>query len=61
MPWIESLPLHQPGLLLVLADVAHELPLQVWYRIELAARDHVTLSIGKPEVDLFQRHFAWLQ
>ena len=42
------------GGLVVLADVAHELALEVWHRGEDTSGDHVALDLGEPELDLIE-------
>src|SRR6218665_991969 len=52
--WVEVLPLHELGLLVVLADVAHGLSLEIGYRGEYAASDHVALDLGEPQFNLVE-------
>lgn len=39
---------------IAVADVAHDLPAQIAYRPEDAARDQVTLHLRKPEFNLIE-------
>ena len=48
------LPLDRLGALVVLADVAHELLVQVLDGGEDAAADHVSLDAGEPVLDLIE-------
>jgi len=47
-------------MLVVLADVTHELSLQVRHRGEHAARDHVTFNLRESKLDSVQRRAARL-
>jgi hypothetical protein len=50
---IEVFPLQSPGRFVVLADVVHELFVQVIAGIERADADDVALNFGQPVVNLF--------
>ena len=54
MARIEVLPFHGSGRLVVIADVAHELSLQIGHRGKDAASDDVTLDLGEPQFDLVE-------
>src|SRR5256885_7830643 len=51
---IGVLPLHGPRCLVVLADVAHELSLQIEDGCEDAAGDHVALDLAEPQLHLVE-------
>lgn len=51
MCWIKVLPLHGLGGLVVLTDIAHELPLEIRDRGEHATGDDIALDPGKPPLD----------
>ena len=47
---VSILPVHGPGRLVVLTDVAHELSLQVRDPVEYSVRNHVTLDLTVPDL-----------
>ena len=47
-------PLHRLRQIVVLADIAHEFPLQIGHRGEHAAGDDIALDLGEPELDLVE-------
>src|SRR6218665_2644566 len=50
--WVEVLPLHGLGWLVVLAGVAHGLSLEIGYRSEYAASGNVALDLREPQLNL---------